>query len=63
MDEDEGFDAVGIGFGLGMLEAEGIFEVDAALLPPEVEAGLEELADVEAGPGAVEPTGTPTPID
>jgi hypothetical protein len=31
VDEDEGFDAVGIGFGLGMLEAEGIFEVDAAL--------------------------------
>jgi hypothetical protein len=46
-----------------MLEAEGIFEVDAALLPPEVEAGLEELADAEARPGAVEPTGTPTPID
>lgn len=63
MDGAEGFDAVEIDFGLGMLEAEGIFEVDAALLPPEIEAGLEELADAEAGPGAVEPTGTPTPID
>lgn len=63
MDEDEGFDAVEVDFGLGMLEAEGIFDVDAALLLPEVEAGLEELADAEAGPGAVEPTGTFTPID
>lgn len=61
-DEDEGFGAVEVDFGLGMLEAEGIFEVDAALLPPKVEAGLEELADAEAGPGAVEPTDTPTSI-
>lgn len=63
VDEDKGFDAVEVDFGLGMLEAEGIFEVDAALLPPEVEAGLEELVDVDAGPGTVEPTGTVTPVD
>lgn len=61
MDEDEGFGAVEVDFGLGMLEVEGIFEVDAALLPPKAEAGLEELVDAEAE--AVEPTGTFTPIN
>jgi hypothetical protein len=63
VDEDDGFDAVEANFGLGMLEAEGNFEVEAALLPPEEEAGLEKLVDVEAMPEAVEPTGAFTPVD
>lgn len=63
MEEDEGFNAVEVNFGLGMLEAEGNFEVDAVLLPLEVEAGLEELVDAGARPEAAEPTGAFTPVD
>lgn len=60
-DEDDGFDVVEIDFGLGMLEEERNFEVDAALLPLE-EAGLEEF-DAEARTEAIEPTGAFAPVD
>lgn len=61
-DEDGGFDAVEVDFGLGMLEAEGNLEVDAALLPLE-EAGPEEPVGAEARPEAAELTGAFTPVD
>lgn len=63
MYEDDGFNAVEADFGLGMLEAEGSFEVDAALFTLEKEAGLDELLDAEARPEAAEQTGAFTPVD